>query len=108
MLDKSSHNHRSRKRSSSQPCPIYRRRYDCETLHYSCVHPWLPPVHFCIGASRWAISEHPEARDCARGDGYRGSRYDFSIFPVKRVGEKDAIYRERWLRYILGSWRAGL
>ena len=67
VLDKSYHN--SRQRSSSQPCSIYRRRYDCENSHGSRVHDWLPPLHFCIGMSTWVITEHQETRECARGDG---------------------------------------
>lgn len=68
VLDKSHHSRR-RQRSSSQPCPIYRRRYDCETSHDSRVHDWLPPLHFYIGVSVWIIRDHQETRNCAKDDG---------------------------------------
>jgi hypothetical protein len=86
----------------------------------------LPPVHLCIGVSTWVISEHQEARDCARddgmtGDGCRSSRH--GILPHLYEEEDYTDYRERWqwcdelcsqqcgrdrfTRLVLPSWHAG-
>jgi hypothetical protein len=74
MIDMSRFNHRSRKRVSSAPAPLYRRRYDYERLRFSKVHPWLPPIHFCTCRSTWVFSGHDpwafvDARSCVNGHG---------------------------------------
>jgi hypothetical protein len=71
MIDLSSRNPRSRKRSSSQPAPLSRRRYDYGTLRSSNVHKWLPPIHFCITRWTWIASQDchhsVDARSCVKG-----------------------------------------
>jgi hypothetical protein len=75
MIDSSNQNLRSRKRSSSQPAPLYRRRYDYETFRSSNVHKWLPPIHFCIARWTWVADDHHQScdhndgRSCVKGYG---------------------------------------
>jgi hypothetical protein len=58
MIDKLQHSPRPRKRSPSQPAPLYRRRNEYKTVHVSRVHRWLPPMHFCIDESALILSNH--------------------------------------------------
>jgi hypothetical protein len=74
MIDMSDCDRRSRKRASSEPDPLYRRRYDYERLRRSKVHTWLPEIHFCTYRSTWIFSGHSsgsfaDARSCVKGHG---------------------------------------
>jgi hypothetical protein len=74
MIDMSHCSHRSRKRASSEPAPLHRKRYDYERLRFSKVHPWLPPIHFCTFRTTWVFSGHSfgsfvDARSCVKGHG---------------------------------------
>ena len=65
-LDKSCRSRHSRKRASSQPAPLRRRRHDYETQHWSRLHVWMPPLHFCMDKSTWVFNNHEAVRDCLK------------------------------------------
>ena len=68
ILDNSCRSRRSRKRSSSQPRPVRRRRHNYGTYYRSKCHLWLQPLHFCMDTSTWVSRDHKEIRNCVNGD----------------------------------------